>query len=257
MAKILQFGLLLMMALIISSCAKDKKLPYQGDSPEYIYAKGHTYLKEGDTTNAIKAFRSLNAQYPFEKYSKLGMIEMIYAYYLKNDEAMARAIAKQYIKLYPNSEYIGYAYYMLGVLNFNNGRGFLQKYLPYDMDKHDPTNYKKAFKDFNKAIAIEPNADYANDARRRMIYLVDVMAQYELNIAQYYFDKGAFVASINRAQKIIEHYPNSTKVEQALVLSVKAYKMLMLDKQAEDTLKVLQANFPNNKYLNELQSSKK
>ena len=244
-------------AIILAGCAKDDKMPYQGDSPEYIYAIGHTFLKEGDYTKAIKAFRSLNAQYPFEKYSKLGMLEMIYAYFQKTDEPMASAIAKQYIKLYPNSKNVGYAYYMLGVINFNNGRGFLQKYLPYDMDKHDPENYKKAFNDFSKAIALNPQANYATDARRRMVYLIGIIAQYELNIANYYYEKGAYVAAIDRAQLIIQHYPNSPQVEDALVLSAKAYKMLLLPIQAAETMEVLKANFPKNNYLVNLEKTQK
>jgi len=239
--------------LILSGCAKDDKMPYQGDSPEYIYAIGHTFLKENDYSQAIEAYRSLNAQYPFERYSKMGMLEMIYAYYEKSDSPMASAIAKQYIKLYPNSKSVGYAYYMLGVVNFDNGRGFLQKYLPYTMQDHDPANYKKAFKDFKKAITLEPNAEYVNDARRRMIYLVGVIAQFELNIGQYYYNKGAFVAAIKRSQIIIEHYPNSNQVEPALVLSARSYKMLLLPVQSTSAMEMLKANFPKNPYLTSLQ----
>jgi outer membrane protein assembly factor BamD len=248
---------LVLISLFLFGCAKDDTLPYQGDSPEYIYAIGHNFLKDHSYTKAIEAFRSLNAQYPFEKYSKLGMLEMIYAYYQKSDEAMAQAIAKQYIKLYPNSDNVGYAYYMLGIVNFNNGRGFLQKYLPYDMAKHDPQNYKKAFDDFDRAISLDPSASYVPDARRRMIYLVNVIAQYELNIAEYYYRKGAFVATINRAQKIIQHYPNSEQVEPALVIAAKSYKNLMLPKQATETMEVLKANFPNNAYLVQLEKVQK
>ena len=235
--------------ILVSACSANKTMPYQGDAPEYIYAVGHKALQEGKYNKAIEAYRSLGSQYPFEKYSRKAMLEMIYAYYSKGESSRALAIAKQYIKLYPQSDHVAYAYYMRGVINFNNGRGFLQKYMPYDMSKHDPGNYRKAFYDFKKAVQLAPDAPYAKDARRRMIFLVDIIARYHMNIAHYYYNKGAYVAAISRAEIVISSYPRTREVEDALVLSIKSYQQLELPEQAGHMRKLLKANFPDNAYL--------
>ncbi len=257
MKKILAGTVLLLSVLLFSGCASDENiLPYQGDSAEYIYAIGHNYMKEGDYTSAIKALKSLNAQYPFEHYSQLGTLDLIYSYYQKAEPAMVIATASQFIKLYPSNKDVGYAYYMMGVVHFDNGRGFLQRRLPYEMSHHDPSNYKKAFFELKRAVQLEPDANYVSDARRRMIYLNNTIGQYEYNIAKYNFEHAAYVGAINRAKTIVEQYPRSEAVEGALVLMIRSYKILNLPDMAVSSTAVLKENFPDNSYLSNLRKAK-
>ncbi|MCF6764767.1 outer membrane protein assembly factor BamD [Thiotrichales bacterium 19S3-7] len=256
MRKIFALGCALVI-MLISGCASDKGLPYQGDSAKFIYATGHNYMVDGNYTDAIEAFRSLMAQYPFEYYSQKGMLDLMYSYHQKGDDPMALAIAEQYLKLYPTNEERYYAYYMLGIVYSDNGRGFLQKYLPYDMTTHDPTGYKRAFYNFKQVVALAPDTPFAEDARRRMIYLKGVIAQYELNIAEFYLGKGAYVAAINRAKIVVKQYPKTTQVEGALVVMLKAYQRLNLVKLVNSTSDVIKENYPNNSYLTSLEKSKK
>ncbi|MCF6767218.1 outer membrane protein assembly factor BamD [Thiotrichales bacterium 19S11-10] len=245
------------MAILIAGCSKREGLLYQGDSAKFIYATGHNYMVEGYYTDAIEAYRSLMAQYPFEHYAQKGMLDLIYSYHEKGDDPMALAIAEQYLKLYPAAKDRYYAYYMLGIIYSDNGRGFLQKYLPYDMDQHDTTGYKEAFKNFQKVLTLAPNTPFADDARRRMIYLKNIIAQYQLNIAQFYLDKGAYVSAINRAKVIVEKYPKTPQVEGALVIMLKSYQRLNLTKLINSTATVIKENYPNNTYLNSLEQSGK
>ncbi len=246
---ILALGLSFSILLLAGCASDDNKLPYEGDSAQFIYAKGHSFLKEGDYPSAISAYKSLNAQYPFEHFSQLGTLDLIYAYYQKADSAMMIAAATQFIKLHPQNKNIGYAYYMLGIAHFDNGRGFLQRRLPYEMAQHDPVGYKKAFFEFKRAIALSPKASYVSDAKRRMVYLNNTIGRYELNIAQYNFEHKAYVGAINRAKKVVQQYSRSEAVESALVVMAKSYNILGLPKMAEASVAVLKKNFPDNKYL--------
>ncbi|NCX94313.1 MAG: outer membrane protein assembly factor BamD, partial [Gammaproteobacteria bacterium] len=89
-------------ALVLIGCSDNTKSPYEGKSAGFIYAKGHEYLQKGDYTDAVTAFEDLNSQYPFQQESKQGDLELIYAYYQKDDPALALASADRFLHLYPN-----------------------------------------------------------------------------------------------------------------------------------------------------------
>jgi outer membrane protein assembly factor BamD len=229
--------------LLLTGCASSAtKDPYQGFDAQTIYAKGHTYLQKGDYSEAITAYQSLDSQYPFESDSQKGDLEIIYAYYEDGQPALALAAADRYIRLYPTSDNLDYAYYMRGVVAYDNGRGFLQRYLPYSMSQHYAENYLSAFTDFKTVITRWPNSPYAPDARRRMIYLNDTLGQYELNVAQFYYDRGAYVAAINRAQVAILHYPTTPAARDALKLMAESYQALGMNDLAANANKVYLAN---------------
>ena len=238
--------ILLGLTLILSGCNSSKKDPYIGLSAPYIYATGHNNLSSNDYNDAIIAFESLNSQYPFSQYSQKGDLEIIYAYYLADQQALALASAQRYLKLYPNSNNTAYAYYMIGVIDFNNGRGFLQRYFPYQMDKHNANNYVNAFNNFNIVVTQYPKSHYAQDARRRMMYLLNTMARYNLLIGQYYYQRGAYVAAAQRAREVLLKYPTSSETEKALELTIRSYQKLKLYHLAYINDQVLKLNFPKN-----------
>ena len=238
--------ILLGLTLILSGCNSSKKDPYIGLSAPYIYATGHNNLSSNDYNDAIIAFESLNSQYPFSQYSQKGDLEIIYAYYLADQQALALASAQRYLKLYPNSNNAAYAYYMIGVIDFNNGRGFLQRYFPYQMDKHNANNYVNAFNNFNIVVTQYPKSHYAQDARRRMMYLLITMARYNLLIGQYYYQRGAYVAAAQRAREVLLKYPTSSETEKALELTIRSYQKLKLYHLAYINDQVLKLNFPKN-----------
>lgn len=229
--------------ILLTGCSSNVKTdPYQGQNAAVIYAKGHTFLQKGDYTDAITAYQSLDSQYPFESYSQKGDLEIIYAYYQDDQPTLAIAAADRYIRLYPNGPGLDYAHYLRGVVAFDNGRGFLQRHFPYDMSQHYSSNYISAFNDFKIVIEQFPNSPYAPDARRRMIYLNNEIAQYQLNIAQFYLARKAYVAAVNRAQIVIEHYPTTPAARQALQVMAEAYQGLDLPSLASTAEQVWRYN---------------
>lgn len=239
---------------LFSGCAtQNKALPYQGQSAEYIYAKGHEDLQNENYTQAIQTFKSLNSQYPFEEYAELGNLDLLYAYYQNDESAMALALGNQFTRTYPNSKQLAYVYYMMGVINFDNGRSFLQRHLPYTMSQHDPHAYIQAFYDLRRAVSLDPKSAFSEDARRRMVYINNIIGEYQYHIATFYFNHKAYVAAINRAKIIVEKYPQSTSIENALVLMIKSYDGLKMPELAEKSMAVLKANYPDNGYLKSLE----
>jgi len=99
--------------------------------------------------------------------------------------------------------------------------------------------------DFSELVALFPNSQYSKDARQRMIYLRNMLAEYELHVAKFYMKRGAFVAAANRAKTVIESYQRTPAVREALVILAKAYKIMNLNDLSNSTLKVLKLNYPD------------
>ncbi|AJC48872.1 outer membrane protein assembly factor BamD [Allofrancisella guangzhouensis] len=241
-------------ALVGCGPKKDNELPqvYTGYTAEFIYANAHKQMQNNDYFDAIRSYKSLVAQYPFTPLAEKGMVDLVYVYYMDDESTMSLALAQQFIKMYPYSKYKGYIYYMIGIVGFENGRGLLQTYGPYDMGHHDPTGYVDAYNNFEKALALDPEGSFVPDAKRRMVYINNTIAKYYNNIAHFYYKRGAFNAAIDRASQVIRNYPQSSSTEDALIITIKAYRDLGLNVQAKANLEVLKKNYPNSNYLKNL-----
>ena len=56
--------------------------------------------------------------------------------------------------------------------------------------------------------------------------------------------RASYLAAANRAKYVIENYPRTPAMPDALVVMAKAYKILELNDLSEDALRVLEANYP-------------
>jgi len=70
-----------------------------------------------------------------------------------------------------------------------------------------------------------------------------------VHVARYYYQRGAYVAAINRAQTAIADYRGVPAVEEALFIMLKSYEALKMDDMAKDTRRVLETNYPQSAYL--------
>lgn len=227
-----------------SSTITDPAVIYKNQSAEEIFHGGETSLARGNYSTAVQQFEALDALYPFGSNAEQAQLDLIYAYYQNDDIASSAASAERFIRLYPRSAHVDYAYYMKGIADFEQDRGWLQRYFPSDFSRRDPGTMRQAFADFNQLVRLFPHSVYAPDARQRMIYLRNLFAGYELHIADYYYQYGAYIAAANRANYIVQHYDGSAQVKDALVMMVKCYRNLGLVDAANQSLQVLKLNYP-------------
>jgi outer membrane protein assembly factor BamD len=222
-------------------------------SASKLYSEARGSVNDGDYQQAIKYYESLEARYPFGQYAQQALLEMAYAYYKSDEPDSALGAADRFIKTYPTHPNVAYAYYLKGLVNYNRGLGFLERYMPTDLSQRDPGSMEQSFRDFAELVRKFPNSKYAEDARQRMLYLRDMLAQHELNVATYYMRRGAFVAAAGRAKYVVEHYPRTPAVPDALGTMAKAYKILGLNDLAADALRVLKTNYPTNPMVREVE----
>ncbi len=237
--------ILLLVSLSACSYFGDKEDNTEAWSAERLYAEAKGMLDSGNYSKAIDNYNKLEARYPFGKYAQQALLDLAYAHYKSEEPDAAVAAANRFIKLYPQNPYIDYAYYLKGLANFNRGKGITKRYLPTDESQRDPGAALQAFQDFSQLAKLFPESDYIEDAQQRMRYLRNNLAQYEVHVANYYMRRGAFIAAANRARYVVENYPKTPSVPDALVLMAKAYKVLEMNDLSHDAIRVLEVNYPN------------
>jgi len=238
-------------AILLAGCAslRSEKDETVGWSAQRLYGEAKDEMNARNWERAIKLLEKLEARYPYGRYAQQAQLDVAYAHWKNNDRAAALAAADRFIKLYPNHPHVDYAYYLKGLVNFNENRGLLAALDDPDMTDRDPRASREAFEAFREVVTRFPHSKYAEDAAARMRYLVNALAQHEVHVARYYMKRGAYVAAANRAQYALKHYPQAPAIEEAVFIMVKAYDALGLTDLRDDAERVMRLNFPDSKYL--------
>ena len=235
--------------LLLGACSTNKTDPTTGWSPNKIYAEAKDELSSGGYEKAIPLFEKLEGRAAGTPLAQQAQIDKAYAQYKNGDAIQAVATLNRFMKLHPASPAIDYALYLKGVVNFNDDLGLFSAITLQDLSERDQKAAKESFEAFKELVARYPDSRYAPDARARMIYVVNALAQSEVHVARYYFERGAYLAAINRAQTAIGEYQGVPAAEEALFIMVKSYDALNMPQMRDDTLRVLEKNYPHTPYL--------
>ena len=223
---------------------------------EDYYQNAKSDLDSGNYAGAIKLYEALEARYPFGRYAQQAQLDIAYAYYKENDSAQAVAATERFIKLHPNHPNLDYALYLKALAFFKPDLGLFGDLLNLDPSDRDPKALRESFEAFKDLVIRFPDGIYAADARARMAYLVNTLARHDVSVARYYMTRGAYLASVNRAQNVIQRYPQAPAIQDALEVSIEAYEKMGLPELANSSRRVLEKNFPNNAMVSKSGSSK-
>lgn len=227
------------------ACSSRDYDPTADWSKERLYREAKSSLDAGSFQEAIDYFETLEARYPFGPLALQAQLDIAYAYYRYGEEKSAIAALDRFIKLHPTHEGVAYAYYLRGLIRYNRGRTFVNDVFPRDMSQMDQGRLRQAFSDFRRVVEQHGDTRYADDARKRMVYLRNQMARHELNTARFYFGRAAYTAALNRIEYLLTNYEGAPAVPDALALQVRAYEQLGMKDLAADARRVLRRNWPD------------
>lgn len=219
---------------------------------ERFYKEARTARIDGDYDQAINLYEELEARFPYGRFAEQAQLDTAYVYYLQRNAPLTLSSANRFIRLHPTHPRVDYAWYLKGLVAFASDKSWLGRFnRTADLADRDPALARASLEAFRELIERFPESQYASDAQSRMVELLDTLAIHEVRVARFYLDRGAWVASVNRAKYVIEHYPQTDSAEDALGVMITAYTNMGLDQLATDTRRVLKQNFPNSAYLNE------
>ena len=212
---------------------------------DYLYTTAKASLQNGYYATAIENYQKLETSYPFSRYAQAALLEAAYAHYKIDDNETATVMVERFINNNPNHSHLDYAYYLQGLAYFHYGKNLLNKLIPRDRTAKDPRPLAKSFVAFNHLYDNFPASRYRESAREHLVVLRNLLAVYEMRVADFYLRQGSYVAAVNRIRYMLENYDGAQDTPDALYLMAEAYRRLGADDLAQDTLRVLAHNYPD------------
>lgn len=239
----------LIAAAMLAGCSSKPVDRTAGWSPNRIHAEARDELNSGAYDKAIPLYETLEGRAAGTPLAQQAQLDKAYAQYKDGQRAEAVATLDRFMRLHPASPAIDYALYLKGVINFNDELGLFSFLSRQDLSERDQKAAKEAFESFDELVRRFPDSRYAPDARARMRYTVNALAEYEVHVARYYYQRGAYVAAINRAQQAIADYRDAPALEEALYILMRSYDQLGMEELRDDSKRVLDQNYPDSQYL--------
>ena len=239
------FAALLMAALAtVAGCqSRGKVRELKHATPESLYKAARKALNSNDYEFSIRQYEALTSRFPFSDEARQARLDLIYVYYRKGENESATDAAEQFLRENPTHPRVDYAWYMKGLIDFEHTPWAVERWFGVDSAMRPPASLSSSIAAFGTVVRQYPKSEYAHDAQRRMIYLRNRLAQYEINVARYYYKRGAYLAAAQRSQRVIEQYDGAPWVKDALQIMIASYHELGFKELQVNTEQVYQANF--------------
>lgn len=243
-----RLGAFALAALLLAGCAStSESVPELEEQALYEQARGS--LERGHYTSALNELEALDTRFPFGDYAEQTQLDLIYTYYQTDNWEATRAAANRFIRLNPSHPQADYALYMRGLASWQAGRFSLERLRLIDISKRDLGASRDAYTDFRALVERYPDSEYAPDARQRIVYLRNLLAQHELHVADFYLRRGAYLAAVERGRWVVENYPETPATRDALAVMVEGYMGLEMNDRAREVLRTLIDNAPDHERL--------
>ena len=197
------------------------------------YKKGLKALDEGDALYAARHFTDAELLFPQSEWAPKSLLMAAYSYYSQDYFADAIAELERFIKTYPQSNRLDYAYFLLATC-------YYEKIID---EKKDLEPLIKAKETFNFVIQEYPSTDFALDAKFKLDLIDETLAGKEMYIGRYYIKKEKWIAAINRFKYVLDNYSSTIYIEEALHRLVELHYKIGLIEESKKYAAVLGYNY--------------
>jgi len=212
------------------------------EAAKTLFDRGEGFMNRGNFESAARYFEQLETQYPLSKFTRQAQINLIYSHYKRGSNERAVDAANQFIKENPVNKQLDYVYYLLGLIHFDKDSNRLENLFNVSRDKRPQNDMQDSMEYFQTLIGKYPQSKYVEDAKQRIVFIRERLANHEVSIAQYYARRAIYVAAVNRAKNVLEEYPDTTAARQALDVLAISYKGLGLNDLAGDIERIKASN---------------
>lgn len=242
-ARVAGLCVLMSVAGVLASCQSDPdiditKLAAETDPPDVLYNQGLANIKAGNMSEAARKFDAVDAQHPFSEWSRKSLVMSTFTKYRLGRYPDAIATGKRYLNLYPKSEDAAYAQYLVGLSYWKQISNVTQ----------DQKNSVKTIEAMQRVVNDFPDSEYVDDAQAKIRFARDQLAGKEMQVGRYYLERKEYLASIQRFRNVVEQYPNTNQIEEALARLVEAYYAMGVVQEAQTAAAVLGHNYPDSQW---------
>ncbi|MEQ1802553.1 MAG: outer membrane protein assembly factor BamD [Gammaproteobacteria bacterium] len=240
---LLATAVLALLGGLLGGCASKEEKDLKSGVTD-LYERGSKSMQSGNFSNAIRYFEALEARFPFSNETKQAQLDLIYCYYKDRQIEATVDAATTFERENPTHPRVDYALYMRGLAYFSGEHSWYHNLFNVDLAERPPKNVQESFSVFSQLVQRFPESAYALDARQRMVFLRNRLADYEIYVARYYLKRGAWLAAANRAKFVIEQYDGAPAAKEALSIMVQAYDKLGMTDLAAESRSVLATSYP-------------
>jgi outer membrane protein assembly factor BamD len=252
MVRALAAALALGAVLALAGCGSNKPPETLQASAERLFREAQEDMNSGSLERAIKGFERVEGLAAGTVLAQQAQLNIAYLHWRNDERALALAAVERFIRLNPSSPALDYALYLRGLINFNDSLGFLGRLARQRSAERDQRGSRDAWEAFQELVQRFPDSPYSADARLRMDFIVNSLAEHEVHVARYYFNRGAYLAAANRAQTVVAEFQGTPATEEALHLMVQSYDKLRLNDLRDAAARVLRLNFPDGRFTRSL-----
>ncbi|WP_275783483.1 outer membrane protein assembly factor BamD [Pararhizobium gei] len=229
--------------VLVSACQNDPdiditKLTAETDPPEVLYNQGLANLNAGKTTEAARKFEALDQQHPFSEYARKALVMKAFVNYRNGQYQDAINGANRYLNLYPESPDAAYAQYIVGLSYSKQIPGVTQDQKPA----------ARTIEAMQTVVTKYPDSEYVEDAQAKIRFAKDQLAGKEMQVGRYYLERREYLAAITRFRTVVEQYPTTNQVEEALARLVETYFAMGITGEAQTAAAVLGHNYPDSQW---------
>jgi len=226
-------------ALFLSACSdsdsSDDKDPKYVERPvDQIYNDAWKQIHQNNWVEAAKQFDEVERQHPYSVWARRAMLMSAYCYYEGNKYTDAISTADEYIQLHPGSSEVAYAFYLKAMSLYEQ---------IVDVGR-DQSNTEQALTALQDVVQRFPNTEYARDAGLKVDLTLDHLAGKEMEVGRYYLTRRDYIGAINRFKVVVERYPRTSQIAEALERLTEAYYAMGIYNEAQTAAAVLGANYP-------------
>ena len=229
----------LLIFILIFSCSKKEKdvsiLKEKNLETQMIeiYNEAMEEFEKGDVIYAGKKFNEAELLYPQSIWAPRAVLMSAYGHFSQGYYNYAVNDLERFLVKYKNHPQSDYAYYLLALCHYDQ----------IVDEKKDLNEIVKAKKYFQLILNDYPNTDYAQDAKFKLDYIVEIMASKEMYIARYYVQREKWIPAIKRFKKVVNEYDTTIFVEEALHRLVELHYKIGLISEAEKYALLLGYNY--------------
>ena len=241
MKKLKLFLYIAIINIAILSCSNnDEELSNNviEQSPKELYQIAMINLDQENYEGARLIFKEIIYKYPLSNEGVQSEIMLGFIDYLRMNYDDSIYKFNRIIKIYPSHKNIDYAYYMKAISYFEQISG----------ENFDGKSNKEAKKNFQELLNRFPDSEYAKDSRQKLIFINENIAAKDMEVAIFYLKQNQYLAALGRYNKVIEEYPKSKFIPEALYRLVEIYTILGMKEEAEKAASVIVYNYPQSKW---------
>ncbi len=228
---------------LVSGCQTDPdiditKLVGETDPPETLYNQGLANLRAGNINEAGNKFDAIDRQHPFSEWARKALVMSTFTKYRQAKYDDAITTGTRYMNQYPRTQDSAYVQYLIGLSHSKQISDVTQ----------DQRASARTIEAMMKVVNDYPDSEYVEDAQAKIRFARDQLAGKEMQIGRYYLERKEYLAAVQRFRTVVEQFPNTNQVEEALARLVEAYYAMGIVQEAQTAAAVLGHNYPDSQW---------